>query len=188
MRKNLPTGNALREIRCEARYSRRQVAELLQVSVRTVRLWEAGTHRVPYAAYKLLCLMLRYEPPAPAWSGWFFRGDVLWSPTGQSFEAWGMSYLSLVFATSRLWLESRVSPRQPSIDKPSVRNRSRSFRRTRTGDARGEPVAVPALAAAIRAPRTAGGQVSTATGGARSVRRPPPFKHHDQPTSIKATT
>jgi hypothetical protein len=46
------------------------VAKFLQVSVRTVQLWISGRVRVPYAAYKLLRLQLRYELPGEAWNGW----------------------------------------------------------------------------------------------------------------------
>lgn len=71
------------------------VANFLQVSPRTVQLWVSGRVRIPYAAYKLLRLQLRYELPGDAWSGWHLSAGRLYTPEGfelnpRDFSWWGL--------------------------------------------------------------------------------------------------
>ena len=87
-----------------AAMDRKGVAELLRVTVRTVRNWECGATRVPYSAFKLLRILTGYALPGEAWRGWSMRGDTLWSPECKAFEAWGMGYLSLIFGMARQFM------------------------------------------------------------------------------------
>jgi len=71
------------------------VANFLQVSPRTVQLWISGRVRIPYAAYKLLRLQLRYELPGDAWKGWHLSAGRLYTPEGfelnpHDFSWWGL--------------------------------------------------------------------------------------------------
>lgn len=71
------------------------VANFLQVSPRTVQLWVSGRVRIPYAAYKLLRLQLRYELPGDAWKGWHLSAGRLYTPEGlelnpHDFSWWGL--------------------------------------------------------------------------------------------------
>jgi hypothetical protein len=71
------------------------VAHFLQVSPRTVQLWISGRVRIPYAAYKLLRLQLRYELPGDAWKGWHLSAGRLYTPEGfelnpHDFSWWGL--------------------------------------------------------------------------------------------------
>ena len=57
---------------------REGVAELLGVSLRTVGHWETGKARVPYAAYKLLRVILRGDTLQPGWEDYrFIRGRLV---------------------------------------------------------------------------------------------------------------
>lgn len=71
------------------------VANFLQVSPRTVQLWISGRVRIPYAAYKLMRLQLRYELPGDAWKGWNLSAGRLYTPEGfelnpHEFTWWGL--------------------------------------------------------------------------------------------------
>ncbi len=71
------------------------VANFLQVSPRTVQLWISGRVRIPYAAYKLVRLQLRYELPGDAWKGWHLSAGRLYTPEGfelnpHDFSWWGL--------------------------------------------------------------------------------------------------
>ena len=96
--------------------SREVCATALGVEVRTVRNWETGRTRIPYAAFKLLRLLSGGELPGAAWEGFFVRGNVLYSPEGKAFTAGELAYLSNVFAMARFWLQEyhgRAATRHP---------------------------------------------------------------------------
>lgn len=57
------------ETRHMAGLSRTEVACLLHVTGRTIALWEQGKTAAPYAAYKLLRVLTRYDLPGNAWEG-----------------------------------------------------------------------------------------------------------------------
>lgn len=59
-----------------------QAAQLLRVTVRTVRNWEQGKARVPYSAFEFLRISSGYALPGAPWVGWSIRGDALYSPEG----------------------------------------------------------------------------------------------------------
>lgn len=98
------TGSRFREARQVCSLSIPEAAKLLRVSARTVQYWEAGTVRVPYAAFKLMRILRGYELPGTAWRGYRLVGDTLWSPEGLAFKAADHRWWSL---TCRMAAEFR---------------------------------------------------------------------------------
>ena len=82
-----------------------QAAKVLQVTERTLHNWEAGTCRVPYAAYKLMRLMAggNLKHLCPTWDGWTLQRGKLISPEGRQFAPGDMAWLSLLVARARLF-------------------------------------------------------------------------------------
>ena len=81
------TGSRFRTARAVCGLSIPEAAKLLRVTERTIQYWEAGTVRVPYAAFKLMRILRGYELPGAAWKGYRLQGDTLWSPEGLRFSA-----------------------------------------------------------------------------------------------------
>ncbi len=81
------TGSRFRTARAVCCLSVPEAAKLLRVTERTIQYWEAGTVRVPYAAFKLMRILRGYELPGAAWKGYRLQGDTLWSPEGLRFSA-----------------------------------------------------------------------------------------------------
>lgn len=71
-------------------------ARLLRVTPRTVRYWFSGKTAVPYAAYKLVRIMHRWELPGDAWKGWHMHSGKLWTPEGYGFGPQDSSWWSLL--------------------------------------------------------------------------------------------
>jgi hypothetical protein len=80
-----------------------RAARLLHVAPRTVRRWESGRCRVPYAAFRLLRLMSAGRVLSGPWREFSVRGDTLWTPEGKAFKAPELGYLWLTFAMARRW-------------------------------------------------------------------------------------
>lgn len=72
------------------------VGKLLHVTPRTLHNWNAGRSDIPYAAFKLLRVLLHYELPSPAWEGWHFSGGVLYTPEDRPITAHESSWWSLL--------------------------------------------------------------------------------------------
>jgi DNA-binding transcriptional regulator YiaG len=92
-----------------------QTAELLQVTGRTIALWESGAVRVPYSAFKLLRVLANGELLPSAWKGWRVCADTLYTPTGRAFKAHELTYLSNYITMARYWLaecKEKASHRQ----------------------------------------------------------------------------
>lgn len=72
-------------------------ADLLRVSDRTIRGWESGATRVPYAAYKLMRVLKggRYLHHAH-WAHFSVRGPVLATPEGHELQAGDIAWLTLL--------------------------------------------------------------------------------------------
>jgi len=68
-------------------------AKEFRITERTALNWEAGKTRIPYAAFKLLRLLLRDE--LPGWSDWRFEAGQLVSPEGHRYGPKDFSWLSL---------------------------------------------------------------------------------------------
>lgn len=82
-------------------FSTEDAAKFLQVSPRTVQLWVSGRQRIPYAAFKLLRVMLRYELPGKAWAGWSLSAGRLYTPEGFELAPHEVSWWSLLVRQAR---------------------------------------------------------------------------------------
>lgn len=98
-----------RELRHSCLLSREACAAFLGVCVRTVRHWDSGRNRVPWAAVKLLRLLRCGDLGAlhPAWSGWVLRpdGDLV-SGDGYRFAPYRLEAWPLVCEQARFWRRS----------------------------------------------------------------------------------
>lgn len=75
------------------------MAHSLQVTERTVYAWFSGKTAVPYAAYRLLRILNRFE--LPGWDGWHMHSGKLWSPEGFGFEPQDGTWWSLLVRQAR---------------------------------------------------------------------------------------
>lgn len=88
-------GRRFRALYASLGFNANEVAQLLQVSTRSVHNWVSGAVPVPYMAMKLLRLMLRYELPGKDWDGWHLSAGKLYTPEGlalnpHDFTWWGL--------------------------------------------------------------------------------------------------
>ena len=81
--------DGFRALRHSCFLNRKACAEFLGVSVRTVRYWDTGQHRVPWSAVRLLRLKRIGDLGAlhDRWAGWIIneRTSELVSPNDYSF-------------------------------------------------------------------------------------------------------
>jgi transcriptional regulator with XRE-family HTH domain len=103
-----------RQVRQQVGLTQKDAACLLHVTTRTVALWESGKSGIPYAAFKLLKILVGFELPGEAWKGWTIRGDTLWSPEGRPYRAGYLSYQWLTFAMADSWRRSMRKEATPS--------------------------------------------------------------------------
>jgi Phage protein len=101
----------------DAGLSIEQTAKALHVTTRTVRYWISGRVGIPYAAYRLVRILGRYELPDPAWAGWIMHSGRLWSPEGHGFVPGDSSWWGLLVAQARLWREQYERGRQCAMRK-----------------------------------------------------------------------
>lgn len=92
-----------RDIRKRADLTRKQAADVLDVTVRTVQNWETGGARIPWLAFRMLRILTGYAMPGKAWEGWTVCGDRLYAPNGHWFDANSMEQIEQVYAMARLW-------------------------------------------------------------------------------------
>lgn len=99
--------DGFRALRRSCFMSRKTCAEFLGVSVRTVRYWDAGQHRVPWSAVRLLRLKRTGDLGAlhDGWAGWIIneRTAELVSPNGYSFEPGKLQVWPLLCEQARFW-------------------------------------------------------------------------------------
>ena len=76
-------------------------AEMLQVSERTIRGWESGATRIPYAAYKLMRLLRGGKVLGSEWKGFHVWRGVLCTPEGHRFVASDLSWLAFLVMQAR---------------------------------------------------------------------------------------
>lgn len=89
-----------------------ETAKVLHVTTRTVRNWISGRVSIPYAAYRLVRILGRYELPDPAWAGWIMHSGRLWSPEGHGFVPGDSSWWGRLVSQARLWREQHDRGRQ----------------------------------------------------------------------------
>ena len=93
-----------REARKRLRWTPEQAGDFLWVSGRTIRNWEAGRGRIPYAAFRLLRLRSGHAVSATGWDGWQFAASGgLVSPSGRVFHSYQLEQIERVFAQAELW-------------------------------------------------------------------------------------
>lgn len=79
------------------------VAKILHVTPRTLHNWNSGRYDIPYAAFKLLRVLMRYELPDAQWQGWHFQGGRLYSPEGHSFAPEDSAWWSLLVRRAEMF-------------------------------------------------------------------------------------
>jgi transcriptional regulator with XRE-family HTH domain len=89
-------GSRLHYARIRLGWSVEDAGKYFQVTDRTWHNWENGSHRIPYAVYKLLRVLARLELPGKAWAGWRLEGDVLITPEGRQITPQDGSWWSLL--------------------------------------------------------------------------------------------
>jgi len=113
--------DAFRLARGRGVLSREEAAGFLGVSERTIRNWEEGRSKIPYAAFKLLRCYSGFELPHPSWQGFTFHKETLWSPDLRAYRADDLANLGLILAMARYWHEDykRRRPALPGERPPS---------------------------------------------------------------------
>lgn len=113
-----------RQVRQQVGLTQKETACLLHVTARTVALWESGKTGIPYAAFKLLKILVGFELPGEAWQGWSIQGDTLWSPEQRPYRAGYLSYQWLTFAMAESWRKSmydrKVEAQQAASEAPTA--------------------------------------------------------------------
>ena len=101
-----------------------QVAELLEVDIRTVRNWENSSCKIPYAAFRLMRMAGGYSLLGKAWEGWALWQGKLFSPAGRSFEPHELQYLGNYIAMAHLFIKSRenLNPDVHASERAGARN------------------------------------------------------------------
>jgi len=97
-----------REARLTVGLGIERCADLLHVSERTIRNWEAGIARVPYAAYKLMRVMRGGKILGPHWRGFHVWHDTLVTPEGHRFHFGDLAWWSLLVRQARQWQRDRA--------------------------------------------------------------------------------
>jgi DNA-binding XRE family transcriptional regulator len=97
-----------------------QAADMLDVTVKTLRNWEDARSPVPYAAFRVMRLMGGYVLAGKAWEGWTLKDDQLFSPEGRSFKPHELRYISNYFTMARLFLKSRNSLKPQTNEVPTA--------------------------------------------------------------------
>lgn len=133
-----------REARLSAVLTVEACADLLRVSARTIRNWESGTARIPFASYKLLRLLRGGKVLGPEWPGFYIRQDALVTPEGHEFRAGDLAWWSLTVRQAHEFqnlLRARRAA-EPGAGAPCGLPSPRAGR----GDAQGAPLPEPAPA------------------------------------------
>lgn len=94
-----------RDMRRRGDLNRKQAADLLDVTVRTIQNWETGGARIPWLAYRMLRILTGCALPGKAWEGWTVHGERLYAPNGRWFDANLLGQVERVYAMARLWRE-----------------------------------------------------------------------------------
>lgn len=98
------------DLRKQAGMTRREAAQALDVTPRTVQNWETGGARIPWLAYRMLRILRGFGLPGGAWDGWTIHGDTLHAPNGRHFTAGELQHIEQVFGMARLWRKMYFRP------------------------------------------------------------------------------
>lgn len=99
-----------RDLRRQAGLTRREAAEALDVTPRTVQNWETGGARIPWMAFRMLRVLRGYALPGVSWEGWTVQGDTLRAPNGRHYTAGELQHIEQVFGMARLWRQMYTRP------------------------------------------------------------------------------
>lgn len=91
------------DLRKQAGLTRKEAAQELDVTPRTVQNWETGGARIPWMAYRMLRILRGQALPGVFWEGWTVRGRDLCSPAGRTFDAVWLLHMEQVFAQAKFW-------------------------------------------------------------------------------------
>jgi hypothetical protein len=99
--------DGFRALRHSCFLSRQACADFLGVSLRTVRHWDAGRCRVPWAVVRLLRFVRLGDLGAldAAWDGWTLNRNGLWSPDGKRYHQDTMRHWWITSEQARFWRE-----------------------------------------------------------------------------------
>jgi transcriptional regulator with XRE-family HTH domain len=92
-----------RDLRRFSGLTRRQAADELSVTVRTIQNWETGGARIPWMDYRMLRIVRGYDLPGKAWEGWEVLKDRIYAPNGRWYDACYLEQMEPVFGMARLW-------------------------------------------------------------------------------------
>jgi DNA-binding XRE family transcriptional regulator len=94
------------DLRKQAGMTRREAAQALDVTPRTIQNWETGGSRIPWMAHRMLRILRGYALPGKEWEGWTIDGDTLHAPNGRHFTAAELQHIEQVFGMARLWRQT----------------------------------------------------------------------------------
>lgn len=99
------SAEGFQELRLSLGLSQQAAAKALGVCLRTVRHWDRGRNRVPWAAVRLLRLLRGGDlgELSPRWAGWRVLGDRLVTPAGVTFGAHEFTWWALTCLQARSW-------------------------------------------------------------------------------------
>ncbi len=92
--------------------TQKEAAKYLGVTPRTIRNWESGRYRIPYAAFKLVRMRAGGIVHAPGWDGWRYgRDGALFGPDGRSFKSWELYNIRHVFSMAEHFRKQVITAR-----------------------------------------------------------------------------
>lgn len=91
------------DLRKQSGLTRREAAEQLNVTPRTVQNWETGGARIPWMAYRMLRILQGYALPGQFWEGWTIHREQLITPNGRVVDAIWLMHTEQIFAQARFW-------------------------------------------------------------------------------------
>lgn len=144
--------------------SREKAADMLDVTLKTIKNWENGMSSIPYAAFKVMRLWGGYFPTEPGWEDWCIWRGKMYSPEGRSFEPHELRYIGNYFAMARFWIAEREKRQRSNDPLPLEQTPTAKIEPMASGQASGLPcdfVASPCPAALVR---SAGRREFTAAG------------------------
>lgn len=97
------TAQDFADLRKQAGMTRKEAAQALDVTPRTIQNWETGGASIPWMAYRMLRILRGFALPGVFWDGWTVRGRELFAPNGRSFDARLLESMEVVFSQARLW-------------------------------------------------------------------------------------
>jgi DNA-binding XRE family transcriptional regulator len=103
------------DMRKHADLTRKQTADLLDVTVRTIQNWETAGARIPWIAYRMLRILTGYAMPGKAWEGWTLHRDRLIAPNGRWYDANSLEQIEQVFGMARLWRQDYIKRNRKSV-------------------------------------------------------------------------